>query len=144
MNVKNTRFSFLLLVPVLLMACFAISSCEDSTVGGAIVDAVDQKDGDNKASENLSGTWKGISGSSQCHTSVSLTDQNGVLSGTLRWSWGGTRRLSGSRSGNSVSWVLDCDARDSWSMTLSPDRKTLTGSAKKNDGGGYRVSLTRQ
>lgn len=120
------------------------TGCEsDDTVGGKIVDAVS---GDDKASSNLSGTWKGTSGSGGSDTVVTLHDNNGALSGSLRWSWGGVRKFSGSRSGNSVQWTTQPDSAgvsDRWTMTLSSDRKRLTGHASKTDGGGYSISLSR-
>lgn len=119
--------------------------CEDhDTIGGKIVDAV--SDGDDKASSSLSGTWRGTSGSGHYSTVVTLSDNNGALSGSLKWSWGGVRRFSGTRSGNSVQWTTEHDREgvsDHWVMTLSSDRKRLTGHANKTDGGGYSISLSR-
>ena len=123
--------------------CFV--GCEDhDTVGGKIVDAV-SKDDDSSA-KNLSGTWTGVSGSSHSQTVVTLADNNGSLSGSLTWSWGGVRSFSGFRSGNSVEWTTQPDSqgvRDTWRMTLSSNGKKLTGSASKSDGGGYSISLSR-
>ena len=42
----------------------------------------------------------GISGSGKSQTVVTLNDNDGALSGSLRWSWGGVRKFSGVRSGN--------------------------------------------
>ena len=129
----------------LCAVCFCLVGCEkDDTVGGQIVDSVT---GDNnKASENLTGTWTGISGSNKSQTTVTVSDSNGAISGTLRWSWGGVRSFSGSRAGNSVVWTTLPDnkgAQDTWQMTLSGDRRQLTGYATKSDGGGYSISLSR-
>ena len=122
-----------------------VFGCEGhDTVGGKIVDAVSGDD--DKASSNLSGTWRGTSGSSGSDTVVTLRDDNGVLSGSLKWSWGGKRSFTGSRSGNSVQWTTQRDkdgVSDHWNMTLSSDRKHLTGHANKTDGGGYSISLSR-
>lgn len=119
--------------------------CEkDHTLGGKIADSVS---GDNdKASENLSGTWTGTSGSGGSQTTVTISDSNGALSGSLRWSWGGVRSFSGTRAGNSVVWTTQPDSegvQDTWNMTLSGDRRRLTGHATKTNGGGYAISLSR-
>lgn len=117
--------------------------CEDDhTIGGQVANAVGH---DDKASTNLSGTWRGVSGTGGCETVVNLTDNNGSLSGSLRWAWGGVRNFSGSCSGNSVQWSFtDSDGvSDYWQMALSSDRKKLTGHANKSDGGGYSISLSR-
>ena len=142
--------------PVLLLSTLSTAIClcaigiglvgceGDDTVGGKIVDSVSgDKD---KASENLSGTWTGISGSASSQTTVTLSDFNGALSGTLRWSWGGVRQFTGSRAGNSVVWTTQPDSegvQDTWNMTLSGDRRRLTGHATKTNGGGYAISLSR-
>ena len=142
--------------PVLLLSTLSTALClcaigiglvgceKDHTVGGKIVDSVS---GDNdKASENLSGTWTGISGSASSQTTVTLSDSTGALSGTLRWSWGGVRKFTGSRAGNSVVWTTQPDSegvQDTWNMTLSGERRRLTGHATKTNGGGYAISLSR-
>ena len=137
----------LLLVPIaaICLAGFCLTGCEsDDTVAGKIADEVSDKD--DKASSDLSGVWTGVSGSSHSDTVVSVKDSAGSLSGTISWSWGGTRKFSGSRSGNSVVWTTQKDREsvsDTWRMTLSSDRKRLTGSASKTDGGGYSISLSR-
>ncbi len=138
--------------PVTLLAAFCLFAsgfcfvgCEDhDTVGGKIVDAVSNDD--DSAAKNLSGTWTGVSGSSHSQTVVTLNDNNGSLSGSLTWSWGGVRSFSGSRFGNAVEWTTQPDSqgvRDTWRMTLSSNGKKLTGSASKSDGGGYSISLSR-
>ena len=144
--------------PVLLLSTLSTALClcaigiglvgceSDDTVGGKIVDSVSDNH-DKGASENLSGTWTGISGSGRSQTTVTVTDSNGALSGTLRWSWGGVRSFSGSRAGNSVVWTTQPDregVQDTWNMTLSGDRRQLTGYATKTNGGGYSISLSRR
>ena len=147
---KTTSHRLLALVSA--VSLFAIggflAGCEkEDTVGGRVVDAVtNDSSSDSKASENLTGTWRGISGSGRSDTVVNLTDNNGALSGSLKWSWGGVRRFSGTRSGNSVQWTTQRDQQgvsDHWNMTLSSDRRSLTGHANKTDGGGYSISLSR-
>lgn len=132
-------------IAAICLAGLCITGCEsDDTVAGKIADEV--SDSDNKASSSLSGVWTGVSGSSHSDTVVSVTERSGSLSGTISWSWGGTRKFSGSRSGNSVVWTTQKDREgvsDTWRMTLSSDRKRLTGSASKTDGGGYSISLSR-
>ncbi len=131
----------------LLCLCAAgicLLGCEsDDTVGGKIVEAVK---GDDKESANLSGTWTGISGSGHYQTSVSISDNRGSLSGSLRWSWGGVRKFSGTRSGSNVTWTNQPDEDgvvDTWSMKLSSDGNKLTGHASKSNGGSYSISLSR-
>ena len=137
----STLFSALCLCAIGI----CLVGCEgDDTVGGKIVDSVS---GDNdKASENLSGTWTGTSGSGSSQTTVTISDSNGALSGTLSWSWGGVRKFTGSRAGNSVVWTTQPDSegvQDTWNMTLSGDRRRLSGHATKTNGGGYAISLSR-
>lgn len=141
---QPVSFRTLAAVLVFCAAGFCLPGCEGhETVGEKIVDAVK---GNDKQSDNLSGTWTGTSGSGHYQTTVSVVDNNGVLSGSLQWSWGGVRKFSGTRSGSAVVWTTKPDSegvRDTWSMTLSSDRKRLTGHASKSDGGGYAVSLSR-
>ncbi|MBR4613656.1 MAG: hypothetical protein IKO40_13180 [Kiritimatiellae bacterium] len=126
-------------------ACLFLQGCEsDDTVAGKIVDEVADKD--DKTSGNLSGTWTGISGSSHSDTVVTLNDNKGTLSGSIQWSWGGVRKFSGTRSGNSVEWTTQRDKdgiTDHWVMTLSSGGKRLTGRATKTDGSSYSISLSR-
>ncbi len=129
-------------IAVCLAAIWLGAGCEDHTIGGELVDAV-KEDKSDKGNGDLTGTWKGISGTEQGETTVTVREVDGALSGSLRWWWGGTRNFTGTREGNSVRWVLDCEERDDWRLTLSSDRKRLTGHASKNDGGGYAVSLSR-
>lgn len=95
------------------------------------------------ASESLTGTWSGKAGTGQTRTVMQL-EQNGTsLSGSWMWGAHDTRHCSGYRSGNQV--VLK-DTRadgDTWSLTLSPDRRTLSGTGKKYGGGSYAVHFTR-
>ena len=111
---------------LLTIVCLAMglmgAGCEDNTIGGKLVDEV-KEDDSGKASANISGTWRGISGTGQGDTVVTVRDVDGALSGSLKWWWGGKRNFTGSREGNSIHWVLECDERD--------------------DGGGYAVSLSR-
>lgn len=118
-------------------------SCESS-------DAVDPlkvaHDDSSKESSNISGVWTGISGSGSYSTTVSISEKNGSVSGSLKWSWGGKRKFSGSRVGNSVVWTNQADqdgVRDTWNMTLSSNGRKLTGRATKSDGGSYSISLSR-
>ncbi len=144
---KTFSTAFLPSFAAALCLCAAgacLVGCEsDDTVGGKIVDAV--KD-DDKKSGNLSGTWTGVSGSGNYPTTVTISDNHGSLSGSLRWSWGGTRKFSGTRSGSNVTWTNQADeegVRDTWVMKLSSDGKKLTGRATKTTGGGYSISLSR-
>jgi hypothetical protein len=130
-----------MMAAALAAGMLATAGCgSDDTIGGELVDAV-KGDDSKKASENLTGTWTGISGTGQGDTVVTMRDVDGMLSGTVKWWWGGKRDLVGTRDGNSVRCVLNQD--DDWRLTLSSDRKKLTGYATKNDGGGYAVSLSR-
>ncbi len=136
--------SILALLCLCTVAAFTFG-CEDhDTIGGKIVDKVS---GDDKSSsKNISGTWTGTSGSGHFRTVVNINDNGGAISGSLRWSWGGVRRFSGQRNGNSVHWVNQADSEgvvDTWDMTLSSDGKHLTGHANKSNGGGYSISLSR-
>lgn len=150
MNIFQPRSTDHCLFTLLAVFClfatgFCFVGCEDhDTVGGKIVDAVSKDD--DSAAKNLSGTWTGVSGSGHSQTVVTLNDNNGSLSGSLTWSWGGVRSFSGFRSGNAVEWTTQPDSqgvRDTWRMTLSSNGKQLTGSASKSDGGGYSISLSR-
>lgn len=134
----------------LAMICLAVvlgcMGCEeDNTIGGKLVDEI-KGDDSGKASANISGTWRGISGTGQGDTVVTVRDVDGALSGSLKWWWGGVRSFSGTRSGNSVQWTTQRDSQgvsDHWVMTLSSSGKQLTGHADKTDGGGYSISLSR-
>ena len=137
------RIGQLALAIALTGGLWMAAGCEEHTIGEAVVDAVKDDGSSSKASENLTGTWTGISGSGRSDTSVTVRDVDGALSGSLKWSWGVQRNFTGTRSGNTVRWVLECQERDDWVMTLSSDRKSLTGNAKKNDGGGNAISLSR-
>ena len=143
-TIRTTSFGSLVAMLLFCAAGVCLLGCEGhETVGEKIVDSVK---GDDKASNSLSGTWTGISGSGQYQTTVSVSDNGGSLGGSLRWSWGGVRTFSGTRSGSSVVWTTQPDqegVRDTWSMTLSSDRKRLVGRATKSDGGGYAISLSR-
>ncbi len=145
MKTSSLLLSTLSTISCLCAIGVGLVGCEgDDTVGGKIVDSV--SDDNNKASENLSGTWTGTSGSGGSQTTVSVSDSNGALSGSLRWTWGGVRKFSGTRAGNSVVWTTQPDSQgvqDTWQMTLSGDRRRLTGHATKSNGGGYAISLSR-
>ncbi len=141
--VRRLRCLTALLSLCIVSVC--VAGCEEhDTIAGKIADAVS---GDDKpASKNISGHWTGRSGSGRYSTVVDIVDDKGKVSGVLRWSWGGVRKFSGTRSGNSVQWTNERDSdgvQDVWSMTLSSDGNQLTGHATKSNGGGYSISLSR-
>lgn len=123
------------------------SSCESDDPLDPFDVVQDGHSKESSSKSNISGSWAGKSGSGSFHTTVSISDNGGAISGTLKWSWGGVRKFSGTRTGNSVVWTNQADqkgVRDTWYMTLSPDGNRLTGHASKSDGGGYSISLSRQ
>lgn len=148
MNHPNNPFvrCILAALAATAMSPFLVSCESDDAVDPFDVIHEDSDKGSSSKS-SISGTWTGRSGSGSYQTTVSVSDNGGAVSGSLRWSWGGKRSFSGSHSGDSVVWTTQADrfgVRDTWRMTLSSDGRRLEGHASKSDGGGYAISLTRQ
>jgi TolB-like protein len=96
----------------------------------------DESDGD---ADSLSGTWRGISSTSQVATQLSLYQSGTSISGNLIWPGGDTRSVSGWVSAKSV--TLNIGGGDVWHMTWSGD--ILQGTAQKKGGGTYALQFTR-
>ena len=95
------------------------------------------------ASESLTGTWSGKAGTGQTRTVMQLVQSGTSLSGSWMWGAHDTRHCKGYRSGNQVVLKDTRSDGDTWTLTLSSDRTSLSGTGKKYGGGSYAVNFSR-
>lgn len=94
-----------------------------------------------KNDDTVTGLWSGTSGSGMWSTRMTLTENNGTISGTMRWiSTGDSRSVGGTRSGKNV--TLFIGGGDVWHLKLSGDKMTGSGD-KYGTNRTYALSFTR-
>ena len=94
-------------------------------------------------SADLSGTWRGKSGSGQWGSVLRITQRGNSISGSMTWLHeihNDTRSVSGTRSGNDV--TLHIGGGDVWHLSVSGN--SMKGSGDKyGTSRSYRLSFSR-
>jgi len=95
------------------------------------------------SARDLSGTWRGHSGSGQWGSVLRITQNGNSISGSMTWLHeihDDRRSVSGSRSGNSV--TLYIGGGDVWHLTVSGHSMTGSGD-KAGTNRSYKLSFSR-
>ena len=89
--------------------------------------------------DSLSGIWRGVSGTSQVSSQLTLHQSGTSISGNLTWPGGDNRSVDGWVTDKSV--TINLGTGDAWHMTWTGN--VLQGTAQKKGGGTYALYFTR-
>jgi len=131
----------------LALVGLALTGCEDGEYCMAQWIAPDGHNHDSGSPsgshKGLAGTWHGRAGTGQTGTTLHLSQNGNSLGGSWTWGAGDTRRCTGSIEGSRIVLKDQRPDGDTWHLSLSNGKRTLSGTGYKYGGGTYHVEFNR-
>ena len=142
-TVKNTTPAFraLGLILVSALGIVLLASCEHDKDGNQVVTSLTPTAASpsGSSSKPTTGKWTGTSGPERQESTLSLNENEGAVSGTLKWPHQ-TQSVTGTHSGALVRVQISCG--DTWRMSYSGAK--LTGTGYRENGDTYGINFKRE